>query len=46
LKLVFHHNFSAAPCSSDDFCLSPFKFTSNDFVCLASELELSKIQAL
>ena len=46
LKLLFHHECSVTSCSNDDFCLSPFMITPKDFVCFASELEFSMIQAL
>ena len=42
LKLVFYNTLSAVPCSNDDFCLSPFMITPNDYVCCASELEFSR----
>ena len=35
--------FSAVPCSNDNVCLSLFMITPGDFVCCASELELSRI---
>ena len=42
LKLLFHHKCLAVPCSNDDFYLSPFMITPNDFVCCTSELEFVK----
>ena len=43
LKLLFHHTYLAVLCSNDDFDLSPFMTTPNDFVCCASEHEFSRI---
>ena len=39
-KLLFHHNLSLVPCSSDDVYLCPFMITPNDFV--APRLEFCK----
>ena len=40
--ISFHHKFSAVPCFNDDFYLSPFMITPNDFVGYASVLDFLK----
>ena len=36
---------STVPCSNDDFCMSQFMITPNEFACCASELAVSRIYA-